>query len=78
MTNTTLWVSTNGLSLMSRLGYKPIAYLSYLTDEDGDTVSGFEMPLPDAEAAVALFIEHNQKPCNDCSFVKAYVNPEEK
>ena len=72
-TKVQLWVSTNGLPLMARLGYKPIAFLSYLKDEEGDVVSGFEMSLPDAEAAIALITEWNTKTCNDCSFVKAYV-----
>ena len=52
-----LWVSTNGLPLMTKLGYKPVAYLSYVKDEHGDIVSGFELPENDALAAIALIIE---------------------
>jgi len=69
----TLWVCPNGSGLMARLGFVPVAYLSGLTDEDGDMVSGYVMPLTDAEAAIELITEHNTVPCNDCFFIKAYI-----
>ena len=71
-----LWVDAAYEQFMLNLGYKPIGYLSWLTDEDGDKVSGYQMIQQDAEAAIAIITERNALQCNDCNFIKAYITIE--
>jgi hypothetical protein len=68
-----LWVAPNGTTMMNRLGYKSVSYLTWLIDEEGDRVNGYSMPEADALAAIELITEYNALPCNDCCHIKAYI-----
>lgn len=72
--NVTLWVSVNGMPLLAKLGLKPIAYLSYVKDENDEMVSGYKLREQDALAVVELVAEHNALPCNDLSVITVCID----